>query len=106
MGWLILRVRLAGRRPNPAPNGVTGRRWLVGQWPEGDDEPAKYWISNLPADLPARDLFRLAKLRWQIQHDCRESRTTLGLDHFAAGTATSPSSPPIPDRTADLPKSP
>ena len=41
----------------------------------------KYWVSNLPADIPARDLVRLAKLRWRIEYDYRELKTTLGLDH-------------------------
>ncbi|MEU5415360.1 hypothetical protein AB0G91_24920 [Streptomyces clavifer] len=44
----------------------------VAQWSVGENEPVKYWISNLPADPPARDLVRLAKLRWRIEHDYRE----------------------------------
>ncbi|MEV7715708.1 IS701 family transposase, partial [Streptomyces sp. NPDC088270] len=86
--FVFLRVRLAGRRPKPAPDGVIPLRWLIAQWPEGEDEPVKYWISNLPADLPARDLVRLAKLRWRIEHDYRELKTTLGLDHFEGRSFT------------------
>ncbi|WP_405193767.1 transposase [Streptomyces anulatus] len=86
--FVFLRVRLAGRRPKPAPNGVIGLRWLIAQWPEGENEPVKYWISNLPADIPARDLVRLAKLRWRIEHDYRELKTTLGLDHFEGRSFT------------------
>ncbi|WP_406371723.1 IS701 family transposase [Streptomyces sp. NBC_01550] len=86
--FVFLRVRLAGRRPKPAADGVIGLTWLIAQWPEGEDEPVKYWISNLPADLPARDLVRLAKLRWRIEHDYRELKTTLGLDHFEGRSFT------------------
>ncbi|MFJ1625803.1 IS701 family transposase [Streptomyces sp. NPDC088190] len=86
--FVFLRVRLAGRRPKPAPDGVIPLRWLIAQWPEGEDEPVKYWISNLPADLPARDLVRLAKLRWRVEHDYRELKTTLGLDHFEGRSFT------------------
>lgn len=86
--FVFLRVRLAGRRPKPAPDGVIGLRWLIAQWPEGQDEPVKYWISSLPADIPARDLVRLAKLRWRIEHDYRELKTTLGLDHFEGRSFT------------------
>ncbi|WLQ51074.1 IS701 family transposase (plasmid) [Streptomyces poriferorum] len=86
--FVFLRVRLAGRRPKPAPDGVIGLRWLIAQWPEGENEPVKYWISNLPADIPARDLVRLAKLRWRIEHDYRELKTTLGLDHFEGRSFT------------------
>ncbi len=80
--FVFLRVRLAGRRPKPANDGVIGLRWLIAQWPEGEDEPVKYWITNLPTDIPACDLVRLAKLRWRIEHDYRELKTALGLDHF------------------------
>ncbi|WP_129771187.1 IS701 family transposase [Streptomyces sp. L-9-10] len=86
--FVFLRVRLAGRRPQPAPDGVIALRWLIAQWPEGENEPVKYWISNLPADIPARDLVRLAKLRWRIEHDYRELKTTLGLDHFEGRSFT------------------
>ncbi|MFE7706353.1 IS701 family transposase [Streptomyces sp. NPDC057486] len=86
--FVFLRIRLAGRRPKPAPDGVIGLTWLIAQWPEGEDEPVRYWISNLPADIPARDLVRLAKLRWRIEHDYRELKTTLGLGHFEGRSFT------------------
>jgi hypothetical protein len=52
-----------------------------------------------PADTDPADPIRYAKIRWRIEHDYRELKTGLGLDHFegrsfTAGTATSPSSPP------------
>ncbi|MFE3603397.1 transposase [Streptomyces sp. NPDC059142] len=86
--FVFLRVRLTGRRPKPAPDGVIAPRWLTARWPEGENEPVTYWISNLPADIPARDLVRLAKLRSRIEHDYRELKTTLGLDHFEGRSFT------------------
>ncbi|UZJ33464.1 IS701 family transposase [Streptomyces endophytica] len=80
--FVLVRVRLAGRRPKPASDGTIPLAWLIAQWPDGEDEPVKYWISNLPTDLPAKDLVRLAKSRWRIEHDYREMKTALGLDHF------------------------
>lgn len=59
--FVLLRVRLAGRRPKPAADGTIGPVWLIGQWPEAEAEPVKYWIANLPATIPAKDLVRLAK---------------------------------------------
>ncbi|GAA1951335.1 hypothetical protein GCM10009738_26020 [Kitasatospora viridis] len=56
-------MRLAGRRPKPSPDGTIPLTWLIAQWPEGRAEPVKYWISNLPADIPAKDLVQLAKSR-------------------------------------------
>jgi SRSO17 transposase len=85
---VFLRLRLAGRRPKPAANGGIGLTWLIAQRPEGEDEPVKYWISNPPADIPARDLVRLGKPRWRIEHDYREVKTTLGLDHFEGRSFT------------------
>ncbi len=52
------------------------------QWPPGQDEPRDYWLSDLPADTPLAELVRLAKSRWRIEHDYRELKTALGLDHF------------------------
>ncbi|MFC8096759.1 DUF2637 domain-containing protein [Streptomyces sp. NPDC057301] len=40
------------------------------------------WLSNLPRDTPISDLVRLAKVRWRIEHDYRELKHGLGLDHF------------------------
>ena len=57
-------------------------RWLLCEWPDGADEPVKYWLSNLPADTPLKRAGPLAKLRWRIEHDYRELKDALGLDHF------------------------
>ncbi len=86
--FVLLRVRLAGRRPKPAADGTIPLVWLIAQWPEGEAEPVKYWISNLPADIPAKDLVRLAKSRWRIEYDYRELKTALGLDHFEGRSFT------------------
>jgi SRSO17 transposase len=63
-------------------DGVLPERWLLAEWPAGKDEPIKYWISNLPADTPLVRLVTLAKLRWRIEHDYRELKQCLGLDHY------------------------
>ncbi|MFD5734634.1 transposase [Streptomyces sioyaensis] len=86
--FVLLRIRLAGRRPKPAADGSIPLVWLIAPWPEGEDEPVKYWISNLPATIPAKDLVRLAKSRWRIEHDYREMKTALGLDHFEGRSFT------------------
>jgi SRSO17 transposase len=61
-------------------------RWLICEWPSKEKEPTKYWLSNLPADTPLKALVRLAKLRWRIEHDYRELKDALGLDHFEGRT--------------------
>jgi len=56
--------------------------WLLAEWPTASDAPTDYWLSTLPADTPLPELVRLAKLRWRVEHDYRELKDALGLDHF------------------------
>ena len=56
--------------------------WLIIEWPEGDEQPSDYWISNLPADTAPERLARLARLRWMIELDYRQLKGELGLDHY------------------------
>lgn len=60
--------------------------WLICEWPTDKDQPTKYWLSNLPAETELTDLVRFAKLRWRIEHDYRELKDALGLDHFEGRT--------------------
>jgi SRSO17 transposase len=80
--FLALRVRPAGRAIPRADDGTLPECWLLAEWPPGASEPSDYWLSDLPADTPISDLVRLAKMRWRIEHDYRELKTGLGLDHF------------------------
>ncbi|MGI5229650.1 IS701 family transposase [Actinoallomurus sp. CA-142502] len=80
--FIALRVRPAGRKPRYAPDGTLAQAWLIAQWPADEDEPVKYWLSNLPAETSLADLVRLGKIRWRIEHDYRELKTGLGLDHY------------------------
>ncbi len=59
---------------------------MLVEWPAGLDAPTGYWISNLPATTPLADLVRWAKMRWRIEHDYRELKHGLGLDHFEGPT--------------------
>jgi SRSO17 transposase len=83
--FLALRVRAANielRRAAAKEGRELEVCWLICDWPEHKDQPVKYWLSNLPADTPIPDLVRLGKLRWRIEHDYRELKDALGLDHF------------------------
>lgn len=77
--FVILPVRVAGRRPRLGMDRTLPLAHVIAQWPHGEDEPVKYWLSNLPADTPPADLVRLAKIRWRIEHDYRELKTALDL---------------------------
>src|SRR3954467_3075230 len=80
--FLALRVRPANRDIPRNPDGSLDDCWMLVEWPPGEPEPTDYWLSNLPADTPLRTLVRLAKIRWRIEHDYRELKDGLGLDHF------------------------
>ena len=56
--------------------------WLLIEWPEGDAEPAKYWLATVPPDMPFDRLVDLAKLRWRIERDYQELKQELGLGHY------------------------
>ena len=56
--------------------------WLVVEWPEGEAEPTKYWLSTLPEDTPLEVLVDVIKLRWRIERDYEELKSELGLAHF------------------------
>ncbi|WP_198023646.1 transposase [Mesorhizobium sp. C280B] len=56
--------------------------WLLVEWPEGDKEPLKYWLSTLPETMSLRDLVATTKLRWRIERDYRELKQELGLGHY------------------------
>jgi SRSO17 transposase len=80
--FLAIRVRPANRDIPRADDGSLPECWLLAESPPEADEPADYWLSNLPPDIPIAELVRLAKIRWRIEHDYRELKTGLGLDHF------------------------
>lgn len=83
--FVALRVRPANielRRSAANTGTELPARWLLAEWPTGADAPTDYWLSSLPADTPLAELVRLGKLRWRIEHDYRELKDVLGLDHF------------------------
>jgi len=81
--FVALRVRPAGRQlRRVARGGQLQVRWLLAEWPRGEPEPVKYWLASLPAEVPLQQLVQLAKLRWRVEHDYRELKDALGLDHF------------------------
>jgi len=71
-----VRVRSAHR------NELHDEEWLLIEWPKGEKEPTKYWLSTLPQDIAFERLVNLTKLRWRIERDYQELKQELGLGHF------------------------
>src|SRR6267378_1675430 len=74
-----LRVHVASKHQRPAEQT---EEWLLIEWPEGEDEPTKYWLSTLPQNIPFRDLVDAAKLRWRVERDYQELKQEVGLGHY------------------------
>jgi SRSO17 transposase len=78
--FAALRVRPAHRdywRAEPHPE-----EWLLMEWPVGEKEPTKYWLSTLPADTALVEMVHMAKHRWIIERDYQELKQELGLGHY------------------------
>src|SRR3954465_14468387 len=86
--FVLQRVRPAGHHQaeRRAADGSLPAVWLLAEWPPEAAGPTDSWLSSLPADTPLAELVRLAKIRWRIEHDYRECKTGLGLDHFEGRT--------------------
>ena len=55
---------------------------MAAEWPEGEKEPTKYWLSALPNDISFHRLVDYAKLRWLIERDYEELKQEVGLGDF------------------------
>ncbi|MHB9880359.1 IS701 family transposase [Pacificimonas sp. ICDLI1SI03] len=54
--------------------------WLVGE--HRSTRQRKYYLSNLPADTPIKQLAGAIKVRWVCEQGHQELKEELGLDHF------------------------
>lgn len=83
----MLSSRFARLRVRPAHRDywrrdVRAEEWLLIEWPRGEKEPTKYWLSNLPADIAIGKLVATAKMRWRIERDYEELKQEFGLGHY------------------------
>jgi len=95
VGWRqgseeTLRSRFAAVRVRPA-HGDSKRttqtephpeEWLLIEWPAGESEPTKYWLSTLQEKTSLKSLVKTAKHRWIIERDYQELKQELGLGHY------------------------
>jgi SRSO17 transposase len=82
-----LQSRFAAVRVRPAHRDhwkaePHAEEWLLIEWPRGETEPTKYWISTLAPDTRLKALIKMAKQRWIIERDYQELKQELGLGHF------------------------
>ena len=53
------------------------------EWPTGEREPTKYWLSNVPETVTLEDLVRLVKIRWRIERDYQVRVSVIVITRFA-----------------------
>ncbi len=75
-------VRVVAAHPVLDDHEPPREEWLIIEWPQGEEAPSDYWLSNLPAAEHPERLARLARLRWTIELDYRQLKGELGLDHY------------------------
>jgi SRSO17 transposase len=83
----MLSSRFARLRVRPAhrdyrQNAWRAEVWLLIEWPKGEKEPTKYWLSNVAPDIALEQLVATAKMRWRIERDYEELKQELGLGHY------------------------
>jgi SRSO17 transposase len=82
--WLSSRFARVRVRPAHRDINRTASRpeeWLLVEWPKGELEPRKYWLSTMPA-MPFGRFVDLAKLRWRIERDYQDLKQEVGLGHY------------------------
>jgi len=78
--FAAVRVSTAHRddhRATPRPE-----EWCLIEWPAGEAEPTKYFLSTPPATISRRALVNTAKPRWRIERDYQDLKQELGLGHY------------------------
>ena len=82
-----LTSRFAAVRVRPAHRDYKAAKpraeeWCLIEWPPGEAEPTKFWLSTLPATTSRTSLVRHAMLRWRIERDYQEMKQEIGLGHY------------------------
>lgn len=76
------RVRVRVARRDERLHQMRPEEWLLIEWPKGEVEPTKYFLSTLPQDITFNRLVCFTKLRWRIERDYLELKQEVGLGHF------------------------
>ena len=56
--------------------------WLLVEWPEGEKEPTKFWLSTLAETMHLGRMVDITMMRWRIERDYHELKQEVGLGHF------------------------
>lgn len=76
------RVRVRVAHGDQLRDTLRDSQWLLIEWPEGDEEPLKYWLSTLTEDTSLERMVYEAKMRWRIERDYQDLKQDLGLGQY------------------------
>lgn len=79
--------RFTALRVHPAHRDYLGvemraQEWLLIEWPEGQAEPAKYFLTTAPNDATLEQMVLVTKTRWRIERDYQDLKQDFGLGHY------------------------
>lgn len=82
-----LSSRFAGVRVRPAHRDYQGtqmraQEWLLIEWPDGEAEPTKYFLTTAPSEATLEHMVFVAKMRWRIERDYQDLKQEFGLGHY------------------------
>ncbi len=82
-----LSSRFAAARVHPAHRDywrstVRDEEWLLIEWPDGDTEPLKYFLTTAPEGATLEQLVLVTKMRWRIGRDYQDLKQEFGLGHY------------------------
>ncbi len=77
----------AGVRVRPAHRDylrpeMRAEEWLLIEWPEGEDEPTKYFLTTAPDEAALEQMVFVTKMRWRIERDYQDLKQDFGLGHY------------------------
>lgn len=64
------------------PEGELEKRWLIVDWPQGEEKPHHCFLASLKRLPTTARCLRLSRGRWQIEQYFQRSKDDLGLDHY------------------------
>lgn len=82
-----LHSRFVFRRVKPAHDDGTEPAsrepvWLVIEWPEGERQPTKFFLTTLRRRMSKKAIVRIIKERWKTERVYQELKGELGFDHY------------------------
>jgi SRSO17 transposase len=75
-------VRVRAAHGDIKATELRAEEWLLIEWPKGEPEPTKYFLSTLAATTTRKELVNVVKMRWRIERDYQELKQEFGLDNF------------------------